>query len=88
VVIKKKGASVAANNMSMLRTLLRLGQGIRVMDEVMGVEDINARFLRRVIPAWTLLPVAVSVLTPGRLVPANTRVFIDLMAQRLSLPRR
>jgi DNA-binding transcriptional LysR family regulator len=87
VVVKKKGATVAANNMSMLRTLLRLGQGIGVMDEVMGAEDVKAGLLRRVMPAWTLPPVAVSVLTPGRLVPAKTRVFIDLMAQRLSAPR-
>lgn len=84
VVIKRSGSTVSANNMSMLRILLRLGQGIGVLDEVMGSEDVRTGILRRVLPAWTLPPVAVSVLTPGRLMPAKTRALIDLLAQTLS----
>jgi DNA-binding transcriptional LysR family regulator len=82
VVIGKKGARVCANNMTMLRNLLRLGQGIGVMDEVMGAADVKDGRLRRVLPEWTLPPVAVSVLTPGRLLPAKTRVFIELLVKQ------
>ncbi len=86
-VVGKKGAAVSANNMTMLRSLLRLGQGVGVMDEIMGAEDVKAGALQRVLPQWTLPPVAVSVLTPGRLVPANTRAFIAILAARLGGPR-
>ena len=82
VVIGKKGARVCVNNMTMLRNLLRLGRGIGVMDEVMAAADVKNGMLRRVLPDWTLPPVAVSVLTPGRLIPAKTRVFIELLAQQ------
>lgn len=86
-VVLKKGAAVSANNMTMLRSLLRLGQGVGVMDEIMGAEDVKVGGLKRVLPKWTLPPVAVSVLTPGRLLPAKTRAFIELLAARLGGPR-
>jgi DNA-binding transcriptional LysR family regulator len=84
VVIGKKGAKVCANNMTMLRNLLRLGQGIGVMDEVMAAADVKDGMLRRVLPRWTLPPVAVSVLTPGRLIPAKTRAFVELLTQHFN----
>lgn len=87
MVIKKAGCSVSANNMTMLRTLLRLGRGIGVMDEVMGAEDEKAGVLQRVLPQWTLPPVAVSVLTAGRLLPVKTRAFIDLVASKIGADR-
>jgi DNA-binding transcriptional LysR family regulator len=85
VVIGSQGSRACANNMTMLRSLLRLGQGIGVLDEVMAGADVNDGVLRRVLPEWTLPPVAVSVLTPGRLLPAKTRVFIELLARQFSV---
>ena len=41
MAIGTKGARVLVNNMTMLRNLLRLGQGIGLMDEVMGAADVN-----------------------------------------------
>ena len=87
-VVGSKGAVVSANNMTMLRSLLRLGQGIGVMDELLGSEDVKSGVLKRILPKWTLPPVAVSVLTPGRLVPAKTRSFIDFVTAWLGGKRR
>jgi DNA-binding transcriptional LysR family regulator len=70
--------------MTMLRSLLRLGMGIGVMDQVMAAEELSSGTLVRVLPEWSLPPVAVSLLTPGRLIPAKTRVFIDLLTRRFS----
>lgn len=88
VVIAKKGVRVSANNMTMLRSLLRLGQGIGVMDEVMGAADVKDGVLRRVLPEWRLPSVAVSILTPGRLMPAKARVFSELLAQQFGRAQR
>jgi DNA-binding transcriptional LysR family regulator len=90
-VVERRGALISANNMTMLRSLLRLGMGIGVMDQIMATEDLSSGTLVRVLPEWSLPPVAVSLLTPGRLIPAKTRVFIDLLTQRFSArapPRR
>ena len=83
-VVERRGALISANNMTMLRSLLRLGLGIGVMDQVMAAEDLSSGTLVRVLPVWSLPPVAVSLLTTGRLIPAKTRVFIDLLTQRFS----
>lgn len=83
-VVERREALISANNMTMLRSLLRLGMGIGVMDQVMAAEELSSGTLVRVLPEWSLPPVAVSLLTPGRLIPAKTRVFIDLLTQRFS----
>jgi DNA-binding transcriptional LysR family regulator len=84
MVIGTKGARVLANNMTMLRNLLRLGQGIGLMDEVMGAADVNDGVLCRVLPEWSLPPVAVSILMPSRLLPAKVRAFSECLARQLS----
>lgn len=74
---------IATNNMSMIRSLARLGLGIAVMDEVMAEEDVAAGALRRVLPGWHLPPVPVSALTPARLLPAKTRAFLEVLTSRM-----
>jgi DNA-binding transcriptional LysR family regulator len=83
-VVERREALISANNMTMLRSLLRLGMGIGVMDQVMAAEDLSRGTLVRVLPDWSLPPVAVSLLTPGRLIPAKTRAFVDLLTQRFA----
>jgi DNA-binding transcriptional LysR family regulator len=78
------GASLSANNMTMIRQLASLGLGVAVLDDIMAREDIGSGALQPVLPDWTLQPIAVSVLTPARLLPAKTRKFIDLLAGRVS----
>lgn len=86
-VVAKAGAVVCANNMTMLRSLLRQGLGIAVMDDVMASEDIKAGLIRPVLPEWRLPPVAVSILRPGRLMPMKAKAFIDTVLDTLSFER-
>jgi DNA-binding transcriptional LysR family regulator len=78
----RAGGLVSANNMTMVRHLARLGVGIAVLDEVMAGEDVSQGTLRPVLEGWTLPPVALSVLTPSRLLPAKTRRFVEMLARR------
>jgi DNA-binding transcriptional LysR family regulator len=87
VVIANAGAVVSANNMTMMRALLRKGLGIGLMDDVMGAEDVKAGLLRRVLPEWSLPSVAVSILTPSRLLPAKTRTFVDIVVAHIGKQR-
>lgn len=48
----------------------------------MGAADVKGGVLRRVLPERTLPLVAVSILTPGRVMPAKARVFSELLAQQ------
>ena len=73
-----------ANNMTMIRHLAVFGVGIAVLDELMAKADLASGALVRVLPEWTLPPVALSVLTPSRLLPAKTRVFVDMLAERIT----
>jgi DNA-binding transcriptional LysR family regulator len=86
-VIERAGAIVSANNMTMMRVLLRKGLGIGLMDDVMGGEDVKAGLLRRVLPEWSVPSVEVSILTPTRLLPAKTREFINIVVECIGKQR-
>jgi len=65
-----------ANDACMARQLAALGAGIAAL-------GVGAGGLERVLPEWSLEPVAVYAVTETRLLPAKTRRFIDFLAQRL-----
>ena len=77
------GGLVFANSMTMLRSLMRMDMGIGMMDQLMANEDVRAGLIKRVLPKWSLPSVPISIVTPSRLVPARTRVFIDLVTAEL-----
>lgn len=82
-LVTSAGALVMANSMTMLRSLLLQDLGIAVMDELMAKDDVRSGRIQRVVPAWSLPSVPVSVLTPTRLLPARTRVFVEFIAAEL-----
>lgn len=84
IVVPRAGARIAANNMTLLLRLLRQGAGIAIADEIFVLDDVRNGAVRRVLPEWALPTVALSVLTPGRLIPAKTRAFIDAVARHLA----
>ncbi|KGD88106.1 LysR family transcriptional regulator [Achromobacter sp. RTa] len=67
------------NDACMARQLAMLGAGIAALGGEAGG-------LVRVLPDWSLGPVAVHAVTETRLLPAKTRRFIDFLAQRLDSP--
>ena len=76
--------AVCVNNMSMIRHLARLGIGIAVVDELMARDDVEAGALVPVLPGWALAAVAVSVVTPDRVLPTKTRVFVDMLTAAIT----
>ena len=75
---------VSANNMAMILQLARLGIGIAVLDDLIASEDVRSGVLRPVLSDWSMPPSAVSIITPSRLLPAKTRIFINMLTERLS----
>lgn len=80
-----------ANNLRFVLELAALGVGIAMVDNAMARSSVAAGTLVRVLPDWSPPPVVVHALTPSRLVPAKTRLFLDCLSDHLALghaPRR
>ncbi len=75
---------VSANNMTMILHLARAGVGIAVVDEIVGRREVDAGRLVPILSDWSLPSVAISVLTPSRILPAKTRLFVDLLSERVA----
>jgi DNA-binding transcriptional LysR family regulator len=72
------------NNFGFMRELAVLGLGVTVLHEPMVTGDIKAGRLTRVLPAWCAQETPVYALTPSRLLPAKTRLFLDMLTKRVS----
>jgi len=68
-----------ANDACMARQLSQMGAGIAALGG-------GADGLVRVLPTWSLEPVAVHAVTETRLLPAKTRRLIDFLAEYLDAP--
>ena len=78
----------SANGPAMLRRLTLLGMGVAVLDELLVVEDLEARTLKRVLPEWIPPPVPVWAVTPSRTIPAKTRLLLECLRDHIALVRR
>jgi DNA-binding transcriptional LysR family regulator len=59
--------------------------GIAVLDESMARPEVEAGRLVRVLPDWSPPSVPVHALTPSRLLPAKTRLFLDCLSEHIAL---
>lgn len=71
------------NNLSMLRELTVSGVGIGAFDAVVADADIRGGRLERVLPSWSMRPLAINLLTPGARLPRRVRLWVDFLADRL-----
>lgn len=71
------------NNGGMMRELAVAGHGIAVLPEDLARAPLRQGLLRRVLPEWEAPRQVISALTPSRLLPVRTRVFLDYLAERL-----
>jgi DNA-binding transcriptional LysR family regulator len=78
------GGAVMVNNFGLMRQLALLGLGIVTLHEPMVGADVKAGRLQRVLPDWVLREAPVYALMPSRLLPAKTRLFIDLLSARVA----
>ncbi|WP_019904133.1 LysR family transcriptional regulator [Methylobacterium sp. 77] len=83
-VIAPKGP-MRANNADALAPALRAGLGLAVQPDFMIWDDLKAGRLERVLPDWSLPPIALHlVMPPGELRPARVTALIAYLAQVLS----
>jgi DNA-binding transcriptional LysR family regulator len=78
------GGTLLVNNFGIMRQLAVLGLGVAMLHEPMVVEDLRRKLLERVLPDWYLREAPVNALMPSRLLPAKTRLFLELLARRMS----
>ena len=74
-----------ANNLRFVLELASLGVGVAMVDNAMARAAVAAGTLVRVLPAWSPPPVVVHALTPSRLVPAKTKLFLDCLSEHLAI---
>lgn len=74
----------SANNAPMNRELALRGLGIAVLPRRIVQAELRAGALRQVLAAWRVPPVEISAVTSSRLLPARTRVFLDVLTQALA----
>lgn len=71
---------VRANSPEMLIRLVQAGVGITAVPDTFALPDVRRGTLRRVLPAWCLPEVSAWAVMPGRkLMPAKTRVFLEML---------
>ena len=80
--VRVSGALVV-NNFGLMRQLAVLGLGIAMLHEPMVGADIRSGRLKRILPDWILREAPVYALMPSRLVPAKTRLFLDMLTARV-----
>lgn len=76
---------VSANSPELLLRLARAGGGIAAVPDLFALPMLQRGLLRRVLPDWCLPPHPAWAVFPGRkLMPAKTRVFIDMLQAALA----
>jgi DNA-binding transcriptional LysR family regulator len=75
---------VTANSPELLMGLARAGAGIAAVPDYFALPAVRQGILQRVLPDWCLPSQTASAVFPGRkLMPAKTRVFIDMVQTAL-----
>lgn len=75
---------VGANSVELLRQLAAEGQGIVALTRSFAHQMIQSGALVPVLPDWSLPPITVWAVTPGRrLLPSGTRLFIEAVSAAL-----
>jgi len=75
----------SANSPELLIRLARAGVGIAAVPDYFALPDVRRGELRRVLPGWCLPSATAWAVFPGRkLMPAKTRVFIDMLQTALA----
>jgi DNA-binding transcriptional LysR family regulator len=76
-----------ANSPELLLRMALSGAGIAIVSEHFALRYLETGALVRVLPDWTVMPVDLWAVFPGRrLMPAKTRVFLDAVVEHFSGP--
>jgi DNA-binding transcriptional LysR family regulator len=74
---------VVVNNHGLARLLAERGMGLAVLTPDLVRDALASGRLVRVLPQWTLAPLAMHAVTSSRLQPASVKAFVAFLADRL-----
>lgn len=87
VAVDVKGR-VVANAMRVLLELAADGLGVALLGEAFAAQAVGDGRLVRVLPEWNTGIDQVHALTPSKLLPSRTRIFLDSLSEHLRAPSR
>src|SRR4051812_33368618 len=87
VAVDVKGR-VVANAMRVLLELAADGLGVALLGEAFASQAVGDGRLVRVLPDWNTGVDQVHALTPSKLLPSRTRIFLDSLSEHLRAPSR
>lgn len=79
-VVEVQGRFIAGG-MRFLVELAKAGMGVALLDDVIAREAVASGALERVLPAWSAAPAPIHALTPSKLLPSRTRLFLDCLQE-------
>jgi len=81
--------SVSSNSPALQRALALEGLGIVALADVLVIDALTQRRLKRVLPEWSLPTATVWSVTPGRrLLPLKTRAFMKMLREAMTTDQR
>jgi DNA-binding transcriptional LysR family regulator len=75
----------STNNVSMTLKFAEQGHGIAALSPPVARPAFDSGAVRQILTDWSLSPMPVHAVMTSRLVPARVRVFVDFLANRLSV---
>ena len=87
VAVDVKGR-VVANAMRVLLELAADGLGVALLGEAFASQAVGDGRLVRILPEWNTGIDQVHALTPSKLLPSRTRIFLDSLGEHLRAPSR
>lgn len=75
----------STNNVSMTLKLAEMGHGIAALSPPIARQAYDSGTIRHVLADWSFPPMPVHAVMSSRLVPARVRVFIDFLANHLTV---
>jgi DNA-binding transcriptional LysR family regulator len=79
---------VVANAMRVLLELAADGLGVTLLGEAFASQAVGEGRLVRVLPEWNTGVDQVHALTPSKLLPSRTKIFLDSLSEHLRAPSR
>lgn len=84
VTVEVTGA-IVANGIRLLAELAVAGRGVALLDARVARPWIERGELVRVLPGWRPAPAPIHAVTASRIVPLRTRLFLEMLRDRLDL---
>ena len=79
--------TLSLNSIGIIRQLAIGGAGLALLPHGMCADDVKSGRLVHVLPEWSASAIPIYALTPSRVMPAKTRVFLDFVTSIFESPQ-